>query len=222
MRPKVILYNAISADGRLDGFEIDLGVYYGLISRWHEGATLVGSGTLLAPLEPIPDEVAADIEPPAKVANDPRPVLVVADSRGQVRTWHYLRKQPYWRDWVALCAQTTPQEHLDYLRERHIDYIVAGEDRIDFAHVLDVLNSEYGVEVVRADCGGTLNGVLLRAGLVDEVSLLIHPSLVGGTSPKSMFRAPDLQSPDGVIPLRLSHLERLENDSVWLVYEVVK
>jgi len=64
--------------------------------------------------------------------------------------------------------------------------------------------------------------VLLRAGLVDEVSLLIHPSLVGGTSPKSMFHAPDLQSPDSVIPLRLSHLERLENDSVWLVYEVVK
>ena len=54
MRPKVILYNAVSADGRLDWFEIDLGSYYGLISRWNEGATLAGSGTLLAPLEPIP------------------------------------------------------------------------------------------------------------------------------------------------------------------------
>ena len=64
--------------------------------------------------------------------------------------------------------------------------------------------------------------VLLREGLVDEVSLLIHPSLVGGTSPKSMFRGADLESVDGVIPLRLTHLERLDNDCIWVVYEVVK
>ncbi len=33
--------------------------------------------------------------------------------------------------------------------------------------------------VVRVDSGGALNGALLRAGLVDELSLLVHPVLVG-------------------------------------------
>ena len=32
---------------------------------------------------------------------------------------------------------------------------------------------------VRVDSGGVLNGALLQAGLVDEISLLVHPLLVG-------------------------------------------
>jgi 2,5-diamino-6-(ribosylamino)-4(3H)-pyrimidinone 5'-phosphate reductase len=36
-----------------------------------------------------------------------------------------------------------------------------------------------GLGVVRVDSGGVLNGALLQAGLVDEISLLVHPLLVG-------------------------------------------
>ena len=75
---------------------------------------------------------------------------------------------------------------------------------------------------MRADCGGTLNGVLLRAGLVDEVSLVVDPALVGGTSPHSVFLAPDLESPAGVIKLELLGLKRLEGGTVWLHYRVIR
>jgi 2,5-diamino-6-(ribosylamino)-4(3H)-pyrimidinone 5'-phosphate reductase len=75
---------------------------------------------------------------------------------------------------------------------------------------------------VRVDSGGTLNGVLLRAGLVDEVSLLVNASLVGGTTPRSIFQAPDLISSQGVIPLKLTHVEQMEGDVVWLRYDVIK
>jgi riboflavin biosynthesis pyrimidine reductase len=57
---------------------------------------------------------------------------------------------------------------------------------------------------------------------VDEVSLLVNPALVGGTSPGSIFTAPDLASSEGIISLRLTHVERLRGDTVWLQYEVVK
>ena len=83
------------------------------------------------------------------------------------------------------------------------------------------LNARYGVRVVRVDSGGTLNGVLLRAGLVDEVSVLISPFLVGGTTPRSLFRATDLASAEGVVGLKLVHLERVRDDIVWLRYEVL-
>jgi 2,5-diamino-6-(ribosylamino)-4(3H)-pyrimidinone 5'-phosphate reductase len=74
---------------------------------------------------------------------------------------------------------------------------------------------------VRVDSGGILSGVLLRAGLVNEVSVLVGPCLVGGTSPRSMFVAPDLASPDGVIPLRLTAVEQMRGDIIWLRYEAV-
>jgi 2,5-diamino-6-(ribosylamino)-4(3H)-pyrimidinone 5'-phosphate reductase len=61
---------------------------------------------------------------------------------------------------------------------------------------------------------------LLRAGLVDEVSLLVAPALVGGESPQSMFVAPDVTSPDQAIPLRLAHFEQVGEGRLWLHYLV--
>jgi len=123
---------------------------------------------------------------------------------------------------VVLCSSSTPDEYLRYLEGQRVDYLVAGEERVDLKAALEELNARYGVESVRLDSGGTLNGVLLRQGLVDEISLLVDPSLVGGTTPRSLFFAPDLASPDGVIGLRLMHVEELDGGVVWLRYEVVR
>ena len=38
-----------------------------------------------------------------------------------------------------------------------------------------------GAKLVRVESGGVLIGALLRDGLVDEVSLLVHPCLSDGT-----------------------------------------
>ena len=103
-----------------------------------------------------------------------------------------------------------------------MEYIIAGDDHVDLRAALEELNARHGVKVVRVDSGGTLNGVLLRAGLVDEISVLINPCLVGGTTPRSFFRAPDLTSPEGVIQLEMIHFEQLEGDVVWLRYDVVR
>ena len=43
---------------------------------------------------------------------------------------------------------------------------------------------------------------------------------IGGVGPRSLFTAPDLASADGVVPLRLVHLEKVWEDLVWLSYEV--
>ncbi len=221
MLPRVVLYNAVSADGRIDWIAPDLGLFYGLAANWKEDATLAGSDTLLAAEGQESDEAVAN-EPPPPNPDDTRPLLVVVDSRGRVRNLRWLRTQPYWRDVVVLCSRTTPPDYLAYLEESRIDHLMVGDDRVDPRAALEELSVRYGVRTVRVDSGGTLNGVLLRAGLVDEFSLLIVPSLVGGTSPKSAFRAPDLTSPDGAIPLRLLQVETLADNHLWLRYEVVK
>jgi 2,5-diamino-6-(ribosylamino)-4(3H)-pyrimidinone 5'-phosphate reductase len=222
MKPRVIIHNALSADGRMDWFSADLGLYYELAGRFEEDVTLVGSGTLLASPEGAslardPDEVTP---PPPPDPADDRALLVVPDSRGRVRNWALLRSFPYWRGVLALTASTTPQEHFDRLNRQDIPYFIAGREKVDLGASLESLNLKYGAKVVRVDSGGTLNGVLLRAGLVDEVSLLLHPQLVGGTSPRSVFTAPDLGDAAGVIGLKLLAAETLAGGVVWLRYEV--
>lgn len=220
MRPRVIVHAAVSLDGRIDWLTPDIGQFYELAATWREDATLAGSLTICKPGEPIPSEDPASLAIPEVSAGDPRPILVVPDSTGRVRNWHVLRQAGFWREMVALCSPRTPQEYLDYLAQRHIKAIISGVERVDLAKALEELYEQFGVRVVRVDSGGTLNGVLLRAGLVDEVSVLFQPCLVGGSSARSFFRAPDLTSPDGVIPLRLLKVEQVKGDVVWLRYEI--
>lgn len=184
MLPKVILHTAASLDGRITNFPADLDLYYTLAAQWNPDAILFGSGTVLAavrdnPALEVPPEHEEMFTPPAGQP-DPRPLLVIADSRGQVRCWDAIRRWPYMRDVIALCSEKTPAEYLAYLRERKITSIVSGSDHIDMRAALEALNRDYGVRVVRVDSGGTLNSVLLHNGLVDEVSVLVHPVIAGG------------------------------------------
>jgi 2,5-diamino-6-(ribosylamino)-4(3H)-pyrimidinone 5'-phosphate reductase len=223
MLPHVILHIGTSVDGRIDWGVGDEGLYYELAARFNADAMLTGSRTMLVAYaaQDIPQE---DDEPLESRELHPLhvPLLVVVDSRGQVRGWSQIKKEPYWRNAMALCSRSTPKEYLDYLQKRHVEYVVTGDDRVDLRAALEELNARYGVKTVRVDSGGILNGALLRAGLVDEVSVLIGPCLVGGTTPRSIFVAPDLTSAEGVIPLKLIHMEAVRGDIIWLRYEVVR
>ncbi len=129
MLPRVVIHNAVSVDGRIDGFQADLGLYYELAGRWDEDATLVGSGTVLAAdWGPDPGD---DAPPSPPTPGDTRPLLVVPDSRGRVRIWNALRRQPYWRNAIAFCSRITPPDYVDYLEGRRVERIVAGDDHVD-------------------------------------------------------------------------------------------
>ncbi len=224
MLPRVVLHNAVSVDGRMDHLTPDIGLFYQLISKWKEDATLTGSDTILRAYtrEQIKRADAEASSPRKSDPKDKRPLLVVPDSRGRLRCWNLLRREPYWRNVVALCSRKTPQKYLNYLQRQQVDVIRTGTDHVNLAQALKELRSRYKINIVRADCGGALNGALLRAGLVDEVSLLVHPCLIGGSSSASMFRAPDLNGPKGVIRLKLTHLRKLRDGIVWMRYKILK
>lgn len=214
MPPRVILHNAISLDGCLSGFAPDLGQYYGVVSTWREDATLVGSETILT----APEGTSADPddEPPLPSPGDNRPLLVVADSRGRVRCWQVLRNAGYWRDMVALCSRSTPRTHTDWLRSRRVHTIIAGEIRVDLPAALRELAERFDVHTIRVDSGGTLNGSLLREGLVSEISVVIHPCIVGRAEHAILVQGA-LPVPAG---LRLLDMQTLPGGLVWLRYEI--
>lgn len=220
--PHVILHNAVSLDGRIDHFALDVGQYYELAATWEADCSLTGSDTIILSLQAagIPPDSEMPEHPPSVDPEDTRPLLVVTDSRGRVRNWQYLREVGHWRDVMALCSRSTPKSYLKYLELNKVSYLIAGDGRIDLRQALELLGRDLGIKIVRVDSGGTLNGALLRAGLVNEVSVLVYPALVGGFSPASLYRAPDLKSAEGVIDLELRSFEKLPGGVMWLRYDV--
>lgn len=227
MLPKVIIHTATSLDGRITNFPADLELYYALAAQWNPDAILFGSETVLAavrenPSLEVPPEHEEMFAPPADAKTDPRPLLVIADSRGRVRCWDAIRKWPYMRDVLALCSSATPGEYLDYLKERRIGVIMAGEDHIDMRAALETLYEQHVVKVLRVDSGGTLNSVLLHAGLVDEVSVLIHPFIAGGKASPSLCDPLNAGIPVLQVPLTHQSTEVLAHGIVWSRYTTQK
>ncbi|MGE5228531.1 MAG: RibD family protein [Deltaproteobacteria bacterium] len=226
MLPHVVIHNEMSLDARMDGLDVDMARFYSLAGTWHEDCTLVGSETLLVGMP----ELGAAAEPVALALGDAghggggaspdAPLLAAVDSRGRLPGLGQLRDQPYWSDVIALCAGRTPAAHLDLLKADGVATIVTGDERVDLRRALETLADEHGVGTVRVDAGGALIGALVRRGLVHEVSVVIEPRLVGGESHRWLMRAPDA-GPGEAVALRLRALERLDDDALWLRYDVV-
>ena len=64
-KPKVIIFNGLSLDGRMDfgSGAIDMGLYYELASRWNADAMLSGSETMLAAEAPATETNQIHIHP---------------------------------------------------------------------------------------------------------------------------------------------------------------
>ena len=226
MLPHVILYSAVSLDGRITGFNADVELYYDLASRWDIDAVLMGSNTVLTGFGAEPGEIGEEnLESMVNREKDPedsRPFLVIPDSKGQIRIWNELFKMPYLRDIIVLCSKSTPEEYINFLNERNIDYLIAGDKQVDLKDAMKRLNSEYGINSIRVDSGGILNGVLLNEGLVDEIHVLIHPELVGSINKGSIFISKDLNPLNDTIKLKLAHIDKLKDDIIWIKYDIIK
>jgi 2,5-diamino-6-(ribosylamino)-4(3H)-pyrimidinone 5'-phosphate reductase len=224
MIPWVILYNAVSLDGRITGFNADKELYYELAAKWDVDAVLMGSNTILKGFNVKPgetiDETEVVFKPRVKNPEDDMPLLVVPDSKGKIRIWSEILKMPYIKDVLVLCSRSTPIDYLNFLDERYIDYLVVGYHQVDLEIALDELNTKFGVKKVRVDSGGVLNGVLLREGLVDEIHLLIHPELVGSTISNSIFQTTDSNDENVPIKLYLDSMEKIKDDIIYLKYKI--
>jgi 2,5-diamino-6-(ribosylamino)-4(3H)-pyrimidinone 5'-phosphate reductase len=154
----------------------------------------------------------------AELVHDPRPLLVVPDSRGRIRCWRHAQAQPWYSGVVVLVSQTTPSAYLSYLDRRGIAHLTAGEERVDLTDALQRLTSELGIGSIRTDAGGALNGALLAAGLVDRIAVIVAPVIGADPTAQTLIRLPGPLA-DGV-PLRLVESEVLDDGALWLVYEV--
>jgi 2,5-diamino-6-(ribosylamino)-4(3H)-pyrimidinone 5'-phosphate reductase len=117
-------------------------------------------------------------------------------------------------------SHATPAPYLAHLRSEDVPYLVAGDGPVDLGDALRTMKSRLGATCVVSEAGGGLNGALLRSGLVDELHLMLLPSLVGGLGTPTIFDGVPLQL--GQLPTRLRLLDaRVTTDGiVSLHYEI--
>ena len=84
MRPRVIVHNEISVDGRMDFYAGDIGLYYEVAGRLGADASLAGSETIIKGMAQFGGDISDEPEENSPPAAD-RPLFAVVDSRGQNR-----------------------------------------------------------------------------------------------------------------------------------------
>ncbi len=74
----------------------------------------------------------------------------------------------------VMCQGADPA-YLAYLRRTGVSYILAGKDDLDLPLALHKLKTLFGIETLLLEGGSILNGAFHRAGLIDELSLVVTP-----------------------------------------------
>jgi 2,5-diamino-6-(ribosylamino)-4(3H)-pyrimidinone 5'-phosphate reductase len=121
---------------------------------------------------------------------------------------------------VAILSERVSDEYLAFLRGRGVSYVLAGARDVDLTLALEKIGERFGVKTLMLEGGGRINGAILRAGLIDEVSVLIAPIADGRIGTPALF---DVDGDDGAPQrLTLESVERRAGDLIWLRYRVEK
>lgn len=229
MKPHVICHMTASVDGRTLSSRWRPQSFNGggIFERLHEelgcDAWLVGrvTGHEFAKALSYPAE-----QPPASLLREPwfakrdaNAYGVVLDAHGKI-AWG--RSDIGGDPIVAVLTTKVSDAHLNGLRSEGVSYIFAGEHDLDVPLTLEMLNHELGVKRLLLEGGGVTNGAFLRAGLVDELSLVICPVVDGSAGAPCVFdsshadagHAAPLQS------MRLDSSQTLAAGCVWLRYHL--
>ena len=228
MRPHVTCLMAVSIDGRTRPSRWrparkDEGEVYG---RAHDelgcDAWLIGrsTGSEYAKGTSYPKTTERTFPRESWFARkDAKAYGVVLDAKGKI-AWG--RSDIGGDPLVTVLTESVSDAHLAGLRDEGISYVFGGKSELDLALVLDTLHVEIGVKRLLLEGGGITNGSFLRAGLVDEVSLLVFPVIDGAPGAVAAFDAPpsdeDARAP--LTSMKLVETRTLDGGIAWLRYRL--
>lgn len=227
MKPRVICLMACSVDGRtLPSRWRPKGAAGDVFERVHDelagDAWLIGrvTGQEFAKGKPYPASASESFpREPWFARRDAKAYGVVLDAHGKI-AWG--RSEIGGDPIVVVLSEMVSDAHLAGLRSEGVSYIFAGTSQLDLPLMLDILNSELGVERLLLEGGGGTNGAFLRAGLVDELNLALCPVVDGANGAPSVFDSTDAEAGQRapVTAMSLESCEKLEGGVVLLRYQI--
>lgn len=156
---------------------------------------------------------------PEEVVATTQTWYILVDGRGRCRSGYKATENPGGHI-LHLVSHSVPAEYLAFLRREDIPYLIGGQEHADLVGALHKLHAILGVRVMLLWGGGTLNGAMLRAGLIDEIHLILQPLLIGGHRTPSLADCNDLSSDEQPAVLELVSAEVQEGGYLWLHYKV--
>ena len=183
--------------------------------RANSDAVLVGVGTVLAddPSLTVDDpDLRAEREADGEPAN---PARVVADSRARTPTDAQILDQN--ATTYVLVSEAAPADRRRGLEAAGAALVVAGEERVDLAAAFEQLESNYGVDSLMIEGGGELLFSCFEAGLVDELSLFVGSTIIGGRDSPTLVDGKGFV--EEFVDLKLLEVERID-DGVLVTWAV--
>lgn len=227
MKPNVICLMASSVDGRtLHSRWRPKGTGAALFEQVHDelggDAWLIGrvTGQEFAKGKPYPTVTQGSFPREPWFANrDAKAYGVVLDAQGKI-AWG--RSEIGGDPIVVVLTEAVSDTHLAGLRSEGVSYFFAGKSELDLTLALEVLNRELGVKRLLLEGGGGSNGAFLRAGLVDELNLILCPAVDGAKGAPSVFDSAETET-DRRAPVTAMALESsrtLDGGALLLRYRI--
>ncbi|HEX6889195.1 MAG TPA: dihydrofolate reductase family protein [Chryseolinea sp.] len=123
---------------------------------------------------------------------------------------------------IEVLTKKVSSAYLSHLRAKNVSYIFGGKKDLDLNLVLHKLYKLFGIRRLRIDGGGHVNGSFLKAGLIDELSLVVAPLVDGTTGNLSSFEVDNVFGKRKATNFHLKSFKRIYKDFLWLRYETVK
>lgn len=131
----------------------------------------------------------------------------------------------YLSSWLERVIIVTTNPHHPGKEVAENVHVLSYKNEMNFEDLFQVLKQDHGIERMTIQSGGTLNALLLRAGLVDEVSIVVAPLLVGGLSTSTLIDGEGIHSVDELKKLKALEFiscNLLKHSYIHLRYTVTK
>ena len=221
MRPYVILNAAMTLDGKIATATGSSNISGKKdLERVHQirkecDGIMVGIGTVLAD-DPRLTVHKIDANP------EENPIRIVVDSK--CRTPVDARITNDDAKTIIACANEYKDDFMltdkyETLKKRGVKFFFSGDERVDLKALMMYLHEE-GIERLMLEGGSTLNFSMIKAGLIDEISICVAPMIVGGANAKTFFDGEGFDTMDEAIRLELKDSYTLDKDLI-LTYNVL-
>jgi 2,5-diamino-6-(ribosylamino)-4(3H)-pyrimidinone 5'-phosphate reductase len=111
---------------------------------------------------------------------------------------------------IICVAENADTCKVDALKQAGADVIVCGSDRIDIGTLMDTLHSR-GIRRLMVEGGPTLIWQLISRRMIDHITLIQIPYIIGGDSTPSLVGGPGVDSINDVVQVDLTAFYKVGN-----------